>query len=240
MDAYPDLKVHQPLEIKNKASTYLLLKNKEDKLRVFVSKNKDIAKPYNIYDVLKGEEEAVNLDLMGANVRSENVEEAVDMKDLKPVITRDPKEAIAILFDISGSMGSRFFNEPDLKRIGAVKSFFEAFAFRTIAYNFEHVVSLFFFDNHVENQCDFTEAIYDFNRLISNAQPRGSTTMYDAAAQAIYSLQKFKGRYPDCHLRIVALTDGEDNGSKHSYEYVTELAVNHKVTVDSFAVGTNC
>ena len=58
------------------------------------------------------------------------------MADFKPVITREPKEAIAVLFDISGSMGSRFFNEPDLKRIGAVKSFFEAFAYRTIAYNF--------------------------------------------------------------------------------------------------------
>ena len=48
------------------------------------------------------------------------------MADFKPVITREPKEAIAVLFDVSGSMGSRFFNEPDLKRIGAVKSFFEA------------------------------------------------------------------------------------------------------------------
>lgn len=67
---YVDMKVHQPLEIKNKASTYLLLKNKEGKLRVFVSKNKDIAKPYNIYNVFTGEEEAVNLDLLSANVKS--------------------------------------------------------------------------------------------------------------------------------------------------------------------------
>ena len=89
-----------------------------------MSKNKDIAKPYNIFNVFTGEEEAVNLDLMSANVKSENVEEVIDVKDMKPVITRDPKEAIAILFDVSGSMGTGFFNEPDLKRIGAVKSFF--------------------------------------------------------------------------------------------------------------------
>lgn len=135
LETYPDLKVHQPLEVKNKSSVYLLIKTKEGKLRVFVSKNKDIAKPYNLFDVLSGNEEAVNLDLMGANVRSENVEEVIDLSNLKPVITRPPKEAIAVLFDVSGSMGSQFFNEPDLKRIGAVKSFFEAFAFRTIAYN---------------------------------------------------------------------------------------------------------
>ncbi len=48
----------------------------------------------------------------------------IDLGNLKPVITRPPKEAIAVLFDVSGSMGGQFFNEPDLKRIGAVKSFF--------------------------------------------------------------------------------------------------------------------
>ena len=75
-----------------------------------MSKNKDIAKPYNIYNVFTGEEEAVNLDIMGANVKSENVEEVIDISDFKPVITREPKEAIAVLFDISGSMGGKFFN----------------------------------------------------------------------------------------------------------------------------------
>ena len=55
LDAYSDMKVHQPLEIKNKSSTYLLLKTKEGKLRVFVSKNKDISKPFNIYNVFTGQ-----------------------------------------------------------------------------------------------------------------------------------------------------------------------------------------
>ena len=101
-----------------------------------MSKNKDINRPYNVFDVVKGTEEAVNLDLMMAAGKTENLEEAVDKKDLKPVITREPKEAIVVLFDHSGSMGSKFFNEVDLKRIGAVKLFFEALAYRTIAYNF--------------------------------------------------------------------------------------------------------
>ena len=35
-----------------------------------MSKNKDISKPFNIYNVFTGEEEAVNLDLMSANVSS--------------------------------------------------------------------------------------------------------------------------------------------------------------------------
>jgi|JI61114C2RNA_FD_contig_41_3386942_length_1335_multi_2_in_0_out_0_2 hypothetical protein len=122
-------------------------------------------------------------------------------------------------------MGSGFFNEPDLKRIGAVKSFFEAFAYRTIAYNFEHVVSLFFFDYLVENQCGFTEAIYDFNRLVSRAKPRGSTLMYDAVVKATNSLKELQLKYPNCIMRILALTDGEDTGSKNSVEETTRLVV---------------
>lgn len=82
-------------------------------------------------------------------------------------------------------MGGRFFNEPDLKRIGACKLFFEALAYRTIAYSFEHVVSLIFFDYEIQVQCDFTEAIYDFNRLVSAAHPRGSTRLYDTIIQGV-------------------------------------------------------
>ena len=42
--------------------------------------------------------------------KTENLEEVVNAADLKPVITRDPKEAIVVLFDISGSMAGKFFN----------------------------------------------------------------------------------------------------------------------------------
>ena len=124
--------------------------------------------------------------------KTENLEEAVDLADIKPVITREPKEALAVLMDISGSMGGKFFNETDLNRIGAVKSFFEALAYRTIAYNFEHVVSLILFDNQIEVQCDFTEAIYDFNRFVANAKPRGSTKLYDCIATAVQQLNNYQ------------------------------------------------
>jgi hypothetical protein len=42
--------------VKNKSSTYLLLKNKDGKLKVFVSRNKDISKPFNLFDVFTGSE----------------------------------------------------------------------------------------------------------------------------------------------------------------------------------------
>lgn len=172
--------------------------------------------------------------------KTENLEEAVDIKDLKAVITREPKEALVVLFDVSGSMGGKFFNEPDLKRIGACKSFFEALAYRTIAYSFEHVVSLTFFDNEINKQLDFTEAIYDFNRLVAAANPRGSTRLYDAIVSGVHQLLEFKKRYPECILRILALTDGEDTCSINSVFDATKAVVANDIIMDSFAVGTNC
>lgn len=47
---------------------------------------------------------------MSGAVNTENTEVKINKNDLKPVITREPKEAIVVLFDISGSMGSKFFN----------------------------------------------------------------------------------------------------------------------------------
>jgi Mg-chelatase subunit ChlD len=137
-------------------------------------------------------------------------------------------------------MGTRFFNEPDLSRMGAVKSFFEAFAYRTIAYNLEHVVSLIFFDDKIEVQCDFTEAIFDFNRLISGAQARGSTKLYDSIVLAANNLILFSKKYPDCKLRILALTDGEDNSSSNGYIEAARILINNRIIIDSFAVGSGC
>lgn len=137
-------------------------------------------------------------------------------------------------------MGSKFFNQADLKRIGAVKLFFEALAYRTIAYNFEHVVSLIFFDYQIEVQCDFTEAIYDFNRLVSQANPRGSTKLYDSIIKGVDQLVAFKKRYPECILRIMAMTDGEDTGSTQGMFEAAKAVICNNVVMDSFAVGTNC
>lgn len=232
--------MHSPLEVKNSSSEYLALLNKEGSMIIYVNKGKDIARPHNVYEVLAGEEKAVNLDLMVGAGKTENLEEVVDMGDVKPIITRTPKEAIVILFDISGSMGSRFFNEPDLIRIGAVKSFFEAFAYRTMAYSFEHVVQLMFFDNKTEVKCTFTEAIQDFNRFIASAKPRGSTLLFDCVFKAVQDLLTFRKQYPDCLLRIMALTDGEDTGSRTPVPVLADMMIQHDIVIDSFAVGANC
>ena len=77
-----------------------------------------------------------------------------------------------------------------------------------MAYNFEHVISLVFFDTVTEMKVDFTESFQDFNLLVSSAQPRDGTNLFDAISWASDNLIKLKSKYPNVILRILALTDG--------------------------------
>ena len=64
--------------------------------------------------------------------------------------------------------------------------------------------------------------------------------MYDAIVTATNSLKAFGKKYPECHLRILALTDGQDTGSIHSIDQTTKLVIENNIIIDSFAVGANC
>ncbi len=75
---------------------------------------------------------------------------------------------------------------------------------------------------------------------MSNAHPRGSTLLYDSIVKAVHQLLDFKKRYPECILRILALTDGEDTGSANSIFQATKAVVTNDIIIDSFAVGANC
>lgn len=57
----------------------------------------------------------------------------------------DPTEAIVVLYDVSGSMQSNFFDDKELSRMGAVNALFSAFADKTLAFEYNHLVQLFLF-----------------------------------------------------------------------------------------------
>jgi len=57
-------------------------------------------------------------------------------------------------------MGSPFFSDNLLPRIGAVNAFFSAFADKTLAFEFNHIVKLVCFETSIVDKCEFTN---DFN-----------------------------------------------------------------------------
>ena len=82
-------------------------------------------------------------------------------------------------------------------------------------FNLEHVISLIFFNHKINVQCDFTDAIFDFNQLVEEANPEGQTKLYDAMMTGILKLSNIKRDYSACKRRMIVLTDGEDNKSKY-------------------------
>ncbi|KAL4503247.1 hypothetical protein ABPG72_000853 [Tetrahymena utriculariae] len=148
----------------------------------------------------------------------------------------DPKEAIVILYDISGSMGSTFYNEQGLPRIGAVNAFFSAFADKTLAMEYNHVVSLFWFDSAIEKKCEFIRDMNTFIKLVDDAAPRGGTRLYDSLVEGVNSLIEYKKKHPNTILRMIALTDGEDNESKYKPGEVAALILKNRIILDSFVV----
>jgi Mg-chelatase subunit ChlD len=115
-----------------------------------------------------------------------------------------------VLFDTSGSTASSLYGEVGLNRLGGVKSFFSAFADRTMAYSFRHVISLITFQSTIEVQTDFTEMFVQFKSLVNLAHYGGQTRLFDALLKATSMLKAFKLKYPKTIPRILALTDGED------------------------------
>ncbi|CAG9312205.1 unnamed protein product [Blepharisma stoltei] len=152
-------------------------------------------------------------------------------------ITRPPDETIIVIFDKSGSMGTTFGPEGEYTRLDATKQFFESFADRTVGYNLNHVMSLFLFSTTIDRACGFTENISTFTAVAHQSKHSGGTKLWDAIYEAIQSLVEFKVKYPNTHLRILCLSDGEDTSSTHGYLQVAQQLIANNVIMDSVVVG---
>jgi Mg-chelatase subunit ChlD len=75
-----------------------------------------------------------------------------------------------------------------------------------------------------------------FIHLVDGANPSGSTRLYDAIMEGIKSLKAIKTKYPKIILRMIALTDGEDNRSIFKPLDVAKMIVKNRITLDSFVV----
>jgi Mg-chelatase subunit ChlD len=106
-----------------------------------------------------------------------------------------------------------------------------------MAYNFEHVISLIFFDDKADVKVSFTESFNDFNLLIANTHPCSSTLLYDAIVIAAQNLLNLKKIHPNYILRILLLTDGEYTGSRSSIVGTSPQLNDNNTLVDSFVVG---
>jgi ubiquitin-conjugating enzyme E2 D/E len=69
--------------------------------------------------------------------------------------------------------------------MGAVNALFSAFADKTLAFEYNHLVKLVCFSSTIEDKCDFMNDFNKFILLVDGADAGGSTRCYDAIDYAI-------------------------------------------------------
>ncbi len=229
------MKLLSALDLKGHPETPALTRDEDGKLVVYTGRNKNVNKPADLLDVIKGESSNASPDDLAEAIVEQDEEEVKD----EILINREPLEAIVVLFDTSSSMNMAFL-DTEISRINIVKEFFSAFAERTMAYDFHHVISLILFNHNVIQKCNFTEIFNSFIKHVKRTTATGLTHLYDALNTAATNLRALSLKYPNVLKRIICLSDGEDVGSNKEAHDVAAFLQNEGIILDSFIVGPNC
>ncbi|XP_031720975.1 uncharacterized protein LOC116393107 isoform X2 [Anarrhichthys ocellatus] len=225
------LNVTPPLHLKElgQCGSRLVLLS-EDNIAICLSQEKGCPGMIRVHDCLDGKDKAVDVNVLAARTGDHR-------DDRTFVTTRTPKEAILVLIDTSSSMEEECYVGSGIKKIHAVKELFDNFATRTMAYDFYHVIGLVKFDSLVKVLHTFTENLEKFKEHIRNIEASGCTLLYDALRRGASELEKVQTRFPDCRLRIMCLTDGNDSGSSIEPHAVTVKLLKSNIIVDSILLG---
>jgi ubiquitin-conjugating enzyme E2 D/E len=172
---------------------------------------------------------------------------------------KTPDECIAVCIDRSGSMGAPFSEVTlsqgqspgqvvkgttrdaiqERSRMEAVKVMFYAFRDRaaTMGQGFHHM-GLISFDNRVEKMLDLTSQLDRFEAIVDDLEKRGQTAIYSAVIEAAEMLEKQFHKDSQMDLRIVVLTDGQNNTGAGPED---ALAAANRIgaTVDAIIVGNS-
>ncbi|KAM6919575.1 uncharacterized protein PEZ65_011673 isoform 2-T3 [Lycodopsis pacificus] len=225
------LNVTPPLRLKElgQCGSRLVLLS-EDNIAICLSQEKGCPGMIRVHDCLDGKDKTVDVNLLAARTG--------DYRDDRTfVTTRTPEEAILVLIDTSSSMEEECYVGSGIKKIHAVKELFDNFATRTMAYDFYHVIGLVKFDSLVKILHTFTENLETFKEHVRNIEASGCTLLYDALRRGASELEKVQTRFPDCRLRIMCLTDGNDSGSSIEPDAVTVKLLKSNIIVDSILLG---
>jgi ubiquitin-protein ligase len=121
----------------------------------------------------------------------------------------------------------------------AVKAMFYAFRDRVESLGQgSHQLGLIQFDNHVEQLLDVTCQLDRFESIVDDMEKRGQTAIYSAILDAVSMLERHFTAESSVDLRILVLTDGQNNAGATPQE---ALAAANRIgaVVDAIIVGSN-
>jgi ubiquitin-protein ligase len=119
----------------------------------------------------------------------------------------------------------------------AVKAMFYAFRDRVESMGSgTHQLGLIQFDNRVEELLDATSRLDLFETIVDDLEKRGQTAIYSAIIEAVKMLRKHFAADTPTDLRILVLTDGQNN-TGHTAEEALKAANSVGAVVDAIIVG---
>jgi len=160
------------------------------------------------------------------------------------------QECVAICIDRSGSMGTPFAEvtlnviQGETKqsvaqrtRMEAVKAMFYAFRDRVESLGSgAYELGLLQFDDRVEQLMDVSSSLSRFETILEDMEKRGLTAIYSSIVEAAEMLKRHHSRDSNTDLRILVLTDGQNNTGA-SPEQALDAANEINATVDAIIVG---
>jgi uncharacterized protein YegL len=143
-----------------------------------------------------------------------------------------------LVFKICLGIRSRSSKKRDtLSRLDVLKQMFDAYVNRLLAYNFQTHLGLVTFSTKSSVFQKITNAIEQFRHKLNNMNASGDTAIWDSIALAQDQLQEYAKQYPNAKLRIICISDGEDNKSKTRAYSLPSSLFRNGIVVDSFCLG---
>jgi len=157
------------------------------------------------------------------------------------------QESVVICIDRSGSMGSPFAEltinvvekaVSNRTRMEAVKAMFYAFRDRTdTVAKGKNQMGLIQFDDKIERLLDLTPNLNKFESIVDDVEKRGQTAIYSAIIDSVRMLEPQFDAESSMDLRIVVLTDGQNNAGE-SPEQALRAVNGIGAVVDAIIVGS--
>ncbi|XP_065835771.1 uncharacterized protein [Oscarella lobularis] len=229
------LRLVPSLALKTTSGACLTL-NKDGHVVVFTGKSKDVNKSAYIFSPLAGTTTSENPDVLAVSTNAYSNLFSSSQAKTDEKMSRDPKEAIVVLLDVSSSMNEKCF-DGSMIRLNAVKELFHAFANRSMAYDHPHVIGLTLFGTTVAVASEVTELFESFKAEVDAATSSGMTRLYDALLNAAGQLNLFTQSHPTCRKRIFCLTDGDDTKSRSAPLDVAKKMQESDIVIDAVLVG---
>lgn len=198
----------------------------------------DMNDKLDIIDPYKGKIESVNIETLAARIGDKSVDGKAQLIDPEKVV-----QLTMVCFDESGSMGSSIeetldYDPEAMTRYHSARQYLTTLANRAYAYRVFSLWGLLSFNNRITMRTKLSPLVPNFEKGIEAIDPDLNTALIDALDHATDSLVVCKSRYPNATLRIIVISDGEDNASRFDSKYICKKLIENHIIVDSCIVST--